>query len=357
MHIFLWEAATGRSVTDLIGGLFGLMNNLSNALEFPAKLVAAASLPGTVVAYITGRRHLRDRAGKGYDGSGSEVVSNMFAQVSKDLAEIAAAIAALSLGLGVQTGAAEVPAPTPPLAASPAPAAASARPPSPAQPAPVLPVPAVPRLEPIASRKAPALTSRRGWARHPVLAIVTILCLIFTLSGGIGSFVTDTPDANGQYPAVFALFFIVWFIGLLTALVILILACIQAIVLKRWGWAIGLFLGTFTLALFTLLCAPALLILIYAVWGPVTSPGQATGVAPAAYVPYGVPMPGQRSPQPAQSSPGGAWTAGNAPPPNKTGYPPPGFAAPPASSTQVSPVSMPFTGQPAQNEGPFAPTS
>jgi hypothetical protein len=133
---------------------------------------------------------------------------------------------------------------------------------------------------PAVAGRAPSAKSAAGtrWARRPALAVCAAIALALAVPGLIGFLATSTgirqlPDGSYYDPPLLGLFSVLLFFGVLISLVAVIWASIRALMLKRWGWAAGLLLGTPLVSLLTLLAASPLLALIFAVWGPTQPPG------------------------------------------------------------------------------------
>lgn len=93
---------------------------------------------------------------------------------------------------------------------------------------------------------------------------MTLIGFIGLISAGSG--LVQNPDGSYYFPPLFYFFDILATIGFLVAVVAVIWAFVQALRAKRWGWAVGLILGS---ALVTFFAAPSLLALVFAVWVPI----------------------------------------------------------------------------------------
>jgi hypothetical protein len=246
-----------EAIRNLINGV----NDISNVIELPTRLITILGIMTTALGYFTGRRRsLFEQSARGADEAMREEMRQGFAAVS-------AALAALAAGQAIPQEQ-SITAVAPPRASVPAPAV----PPAPH------PLPAAP---PVASGFAPGLASparasrgTRRWARRPALAIGAAVALALTLMGVIGIFIASVDDA------VFGVFSLLALLGLVMALVTLIWACVAALRQRRWGWATALFFGTLALTFLSVFTLPTLLILIFAVWGP--APPLALPVRPQA---------------------------------------------------------------------------
>ena len=95
----------------------------------------------------------------------------------------------------------------------------------------------------------------------------------------VGSYIiygqyTGLPEADLLADANYGFFNTVAFLGLFVTLIAMVWACVKALRIGQPRWAVGLFLGTVALAVFTLLTMPGLLILIFAIWGPGKRPAK-----------------------------------------------------------------------------------
>ena len=254
-----------EAIRNLINGV----NDVSNVIELPTRLITILGIVTTALGYFTGRRRsLFEQSARGADEA-------MRAEMRQGFAAVSAAIAALSAGRDIareQSAAAVTPPPAPapgvPLDPQPWPARPPAMAPSFASPvaSPVAP-PVVPSFATPPSPATAPLVSRgtRRWARRPVLAICAAVALALTLVGVIGIFIASVDDA------VFGVFSLLALLGLMMALVTLVWACVAALRQRRWGWAAALCFGTLALTFISVFTLPTLLILIFAVWGPTPS--------------------------------------------------------------------------------------
>ena len=254
-----------EAIRNLINGV----NDVSNVIELPTRLITILGIVTTALGYFTGRRRsLFEQSARGADEA-------MRAEMRQGFAAVSAAIAALSAGRDIareQSAAAVTPPPAPapgvPLDPQPWPARPPATAPSFASPvaSPVAP-PVVPSFATPPSPATAPLVSRgtRRWARRPVLAICAAVALALTLVGVIGIFIASVDDA------VFGVFSLLALLGLMMALVTLVWACVAALRQRRWGWAAALCFGTLALTFISVFTLPTLLILIFAVWGPTPS--------------------------------------------------------------------------------------
>src|SRR5690242_16499221 len=210
-----------EAIRNLINGV----NDVSNVIELPTRLITILGIVTTALGYFTGRRRsLFEQSARGAD-------EEMLAEMRQGFAAVSAAIAALSAGQDV---------PREQSAAAVAPQSA-------------------PATAPRVSR------GTRRWARRPVLAICAAVALALTLVGVIGIFIASVDDA------VFGVFSLLALLGLMMALVTLVWACVAALRQRRWGWAAALCFGTLALTFISVFTLPTLLILIFAVWGPTPS--------------------------------------------------------------------------------------
>ena len=218
-----------EAIRNLINGV----NDVSNVIELPTRIITILGIMTTALGYFMGRRRsLFEESARGADEA-------MLAEMRQGFAAVSAAIAVLSALSAGQAVSREQGIAPPPVAPGFAP------PPAP-------------------SALAVALASRgaRRWARRPALAICAAGALALTLVGVSGIFIARVDDA------VFGAFSLLALLGCVMALATLVWACVAALRQRRWGWAAALFFGTLALTFISVFTLPTLLILIFAEWGP-----------------------------------------------------------------------------------------
>lgn len=287
-----------EAIRNLINGV----NDVSNVIELPTRLITILGIVTTALGYFTGRRRsLFEQSARGAD-------EEMLAEMRQGFAAVSAAIAALSAGQDI---------PREQSAAAVAPQSAPA------------PAPRVSR-------------GTRRWARRPALAICAAVALALTLVGVIGIFIANVDDA------VFGVFSLLALLGLMMALVTLVWAGVAALRQRRWGWAAALFSGTLALTFISAFTLPTLLILSFAVWGP--APSLAKPVRPRTATASSGSVPPAATPVPSLAAVAAALPFGSpaqAAAPAEPARPAHGPAANPAANTaRVVPIrSAPPSGR------------
>lgn len=243
---------------------FDFVNKVSSLLQLPGELVGILAVPSAILAYLTGRRRSL------FEDSATAANETLIAEIRQGFQTMAAAIAALP---AEQTRASAAPFPPSgvPAQQSGQVAAAAA--------APAAPAPSAPSAQPATATTTfilPDLTlvrpAPRPRVRYPALAICSGLGLVMTLCW-VGSYIIYGQYTNQSQTALLAdpnygFFNTIAFLGLFVTLLVLLWACIKAIRIRQPRWALGLFLGTLALTVFTLFTMPGLLVLIFAIRGP-----------------------------------------------------------------------------------------
>lgn len=249
-----------------------VISNATTIIDLPLQITALLGMSSTAFAYITGQQRKPQ--------TGETANDALILEIRQSLTTIAAAIAAMGMAPAVsdppaldESAEGSTAAPSiSGLVTSPIPWRGNLIAPLTTMP---LPAPAVERAQAVA---------RKRRIHHPALAVCAGIGLTLTISALIGVLANTSQPGSDTYSSAFTAFSLLLILGWLIDAIAVILAFIQALTLKRWGWAAGLVLGSAAVAIITLTSASSLIALIYALWGPASTPAPTAKASLAATV-------------------------------------------------------------------------